>query len=59
MHAGKPPEPKKREAEDKTINEDQSNGPPSHGGENGAIAKCTELSGNKHGWTILFENMPG
>ena len=43
MHAGK------REAEDQTIKEDQSNGPPNHGGENEATAKSTELCGNEHG----------
>ena len=49
MHVGKPPEPKEPEVQDQSVNEDQNSGPPSHGGENEATAKCTELCGNNHG----------
>ena len=49
MHAGKPPEPKESEVKDPNVDNRQSRDPPSHGGENEATAKCTELCGNEHG----------
>ena len=49
MHAGKPPEPKKPEAEDPKGDNDQSQHPPNHGGENEATTKCTRLCGNEIG----------
>ncbi|CAB3978844.1 Hypothetical predicted protein [Paramuricea clavata] len=49
MHAGKSPEQKEPEVKDPNADNRQSRDPPSHGGENEATAKRTELCGNEHG----------